>query len=92
MVLEEAAGDLASYRLYDNDLVDRDEFDELLAEARGRAGAIVARMRSGDIRRDPGPREGLRGHDVCPTYCDFAPICRRDRAPVTEEDFEVEDR
>jgi len=92
MVLDEAAGDLASYRLYDNDLADRGELDELLAEARSRAGAIVARMRSGDIRRDPGPREGLRGHDVCPTYCDFAPICRRDRAPVTEEDFEVEDR
>jgi ATP-dependent helicase/DNAse subunit B len=92
VVLDEAAGDLASYRLYDNDLIDQDELDELLAEARSRAGAIVARMRNGDIRRDPGPREGLRGHDVCPTYCDFAPICRRDRAPVTEEDFEVEDR
>ncbi|HWW67530.1 MAG TPA: PD-(D/E)XK nuclease family protein [Solirubrobacterales bacterium] len=92
MVLEEAADDLAAYRLYDNDLADRDELDELLAEARSRAGAIVARMRTGDIRRDPGPREGLRGHDVCPTYCDFAPICRRDRAPVTEEDFEVEER
>ncbi len=23
--------------------------------------------RTGDIRRDPGPRQGLRGHDVCPT-------------------------
>jgi RecB family exonuclease len=92
VILDEAADDLASYRLYDNDLADREQFDELLAEARSLAGAIVARMRSGDIRRDPGPREGLRGHDVCPTYCDFAPICRRDRAPVMEEDFEVEDR
>ena len=35
----------------------------------------------GEIRRDPGPRRGLRGHDVCPAFCDFAPICRRDRAP-----------
>ena len=43
------------------------------------------------IRRDPGPRPGLRGHDVCPEYCDFAPICRRERAPVSEEDREAED-
>jgi hypothetical protein len=61
-------------------------------EARRRAGAIVARMRAGDIRRDPGPREGLRDHDVCPTYCDFAPICRRDRGPVSEEDREPEEQ
>jgi hypothetical protein len=49
-------------------------------------------MRGGDIRRDPGPRPGLRGHDVCPTYCTFAPICRRDRAPSYIEDEEGEER
>ena len=50
-------------------------------------------MRRGDIRRDPGPRRGLRGHDVCPTFCDFAPICRRDRAPEEpSEDEEQEER
>jgi hypothetical protein len=43
-------------------------------------------MRRGDIRRDPGPRRGLRGHDVCPAFCEFAPICRRDRAPAEDED------
>ena len=43
-------------------------------------------MRAGEIRRDPGPRRGLRGHDICPPFCDFAPICRRDRAPQFEED------
>lgn len=91
-VLDEVAGALGSYRLYDNDLVDEAGLEELLAEARGRAGAIVSRMRSGEIRRDPGPRRGLRGHDVCPTFCEFAPICRRDRAPVSEEDFEGSDR
>ena len=60
----------------------------LLAEARERADRIVARMRAGDIRRDPGPRPGLRDHGVCPPFCDLAPICRRDRAPVEplEED------
>jgi ATP-dependent helicase/nuclease subunit B len=92
VVLDEAADELAAYRLYRNDLLDREEFEQLLADARRRAGAIVARMRSGDIRRDPGPRKGLRGHDTCPAFCEFAPICRRDRAPAFEEDYEVEDR
>ncbi|HEX7059838.1 MAG TPA: PD-(D/E)XK nuclease family protein [Solirubrobacterales bacterium] len=91
-VLDEAAENLSSYGLIRTDLVDATELEALLDEARSRAGAIVARMRRGDIRRDPGPREGLRGHDTCPTFCDFAPICRRDRAPVTDDDFEVEER
>jgi ATP-dependent helicase/nuclease subunit B len=91
-VLDEAVADLGSYGLVSTDLVEAAELEELLVEARQRAGAIVARMRQGDIRRDPGPRQGLRGHDICPAFCDFAPICRRDRAPVTEDDFEVEER
>jgi ATP-dependent helicase/DNAse subunit B len=85
-VREDAVGQLASYRLYDKDLLDGEGFEEMLADARQRAGEIVARMRRGDIRRDPGPRRGLRGHDVCPTFCTFAPICRRDRAPTEDED------
>ncbi len=91
-VLADAAGDLAGYGLYDRDLVDAEGWERLLADSRQRAGEIVARMRSGAIRRDPGPRPGLRGHDVCPTFCTFAPICRRDRAPQYEEDLEVEER
>ena len=73
-------------------MVDAEELEELLEESRRRAGAIVARMRGGEIRRDPGPRPGLRGHDVCPAFCTFAPICRRDRAPQYEEDEEGEER
>jgi len=92
VVAAEAAGDLAGYGLYDRDVVDAEELDELLAESRRRAGAIVARMRRGEIRRDPGPRRGLRGHDACPPFCTFAPICRRDRAPRYEEEEEVEER
>ncbi|MFN8162732.1 MAG: PD-(D/E)XK nuclease family protein [Solirubrobacterales bacterium] len=92
IVAEEAAGDLADYGLYEKDVVDDEGLEELLAESRRRAGEIVARMRAGDIRRDPGPRRGLRGHDACPPFCTFAPICRRDRAPQYEEDEEVEDR
>ncbi len=92
VALEQAADDLASYRLYDTDVVGNEEFEAMLDESKERAGAIVARMRTGDIRRDPGPRQGLRGHDVCPSFCEFAPICRRDRAPAMEEDEEAEER
>ena len=91
-VREDAAAQLASYGLYDNDLLDREGFDEMLIEARRRAGEIVARMRRGEIRRDPGPRAGLRGHDVCPAFCQFAPICRRDRAPAEAENGEWVER
>ncbi len=85
---EEAAELVASYGISRTDAVDRGEFDKLLADARRRAGAIVARMREGRIDRDPGPGPGLRGHGVCPRFCDFAPICRRDRAPVEASDDE----
>jgi RecB family exonuclease len=86
-----AAGDLAGYGLYPKDVVEPEGLEELLEETRRRAGEIVARIRAGDIRRDPGPRAGLRGHDTCPAYCAFAPICRRDRAPRYEEDAGAEE-
>ncbi len=85
-----SAGDLAGYDLYGPDVVEEAELEELMEEARRRGGAIVRRIRAGDIRRDPGPREGLRGHDICPTWCSFAPICRRDRAPSYVEREEGE--
>jgi ATP-dependent helicase/DNAse subunit B len=91
LVLEEGAADLSGYGLSKTDCVDREEFDEMLADARRRAGEIVARMRAGQIDRDPGPREGLRNHGICPAFCDFAPICRRDRAPVEPVSDEEED-
>jgi ATP-dependent helicase/DNAse subunit B len=81
LVLREAP-DLDAYGLAGPDLVDREQLEATLEDARRRAGEIVARMRRGDIRRDPGPRRGLPGHGVCPPFCDFAPICRRDRAPA----------
>ena len=91
LVLEDAAAELGGYGLAKTDSVDREEFDELLTDARRRAGEIVARMRAGQIDRDLGPREGLRTHGVCPAFCDFAPICRRDRAPVEPLSDEEED-
>jgi ATP-dependent helicase/DNAse subunit B len=92
LVLDEAAEGLASFGLARTDLVDSEGLAELLDDARRRAGEIVARMRRGDIRRDPGPRRGLRGHGVCPPFCDFAPICRRDRAPIEPREEEAEER
>jgi ATP-dependent helicase/DNAse subunit B len=91
-VLDEASADLSSHGLARTDVLDRDGFEELLDDARRRAGEIVARMHGGDIRRDPGPRQGLRGHGVCPPFCDFAPICRRDRAPVEAREEDDEER
>jgi PD-(D/E)XK nuclease superfamily len=91
LVREDAAAELAGYGLSRTDKVDPGKFDELLAEARRRAGEIVARMRSGRIDRDPGPRPGLRNHGVCPQFCEFAPICRRDRAPAEPASDEEED-
>ncbi len=85
-----SAGELAGYDLYGPDVVDEAELEELMEDARRRGGEIVRRIRAGDIRRDPGPREGLRGHDICPTWCTFAPICRRDRAPSYVEREESE--
>jgi len=86
------AQDLAGYGLSKTDVVEPDELEELLEDSRRRGGAIVARMRAGEIRRDPGPRPGLRGHDVCPAYCTFASICRRDRAPQYMDDEGEDER
>jgi RecB family exonuclease len=86
------AESLAGYDISSTDIVEPEELEELLDDSRRRAGAIVARMRTGEIRRDPGPRPGLRGHDVCPAYCTFASICRRDRAPHYIDDEDGEDR
>ena len=82
---------MASYGISRTDTVDPQEFEELLADARRRASEIVARMREGRIDRDPGPGAGMRGHGICPRFCDFAPICRRDRAPVEAADEDEED-
>jgi RecB family exonuclease len=90
VVAKGSAGDLSGYDLYRGDVVEEPELEELLAQTRERAEAIVGRIRAGEIRRDPGPREGLRGHDQCPTWCSFAPICRRDRAPSYVEREENE--
>ena len=90
VIAKSSAGDLAGYDLVRSDLIDDDDLETVLDETRERGGRIVARIRAGDIRRDPGPRAPLKGHDQCPTWCSFAPICRRDRAPSYVEREENE--
>ncbi|HEU5251772.1 MAG TPA: PD-(D/E)XK nuclease family protein [Solirubrobacterales bacterium] len=90
-VLDEDRDDLGSYPLVRTDVLDREGFEAEIENARARASRIVARMRGGEIARDPGPREGLRNHDVCPRYCALAPVCRRDRTPVVDEEREPEE-
>jgi ATP-dependent helicase/DNAse subunit B len=92
VVSSEVAGELSGYNLYGGDVVEPEALEKVLEDSRQRAGAIVARIRDGEIRRDPGPRPGLRGHDVCPAWCTFASICRRDRSPRYEEDDEGDER
>jgi ATP-dependent helicase/DNAse subunit B len=88
---EEASELLEDLPLYDSDLLSDDEFEAALEGAAGRATRAVARMRGGQIERDPGPPEGVRGHGQCPKYCEFAPICRRERAPFFLPEEEEED-
>jgi RecB family exonuclease len=90
VVARSSAGDLAGYDPVRGDIVDDEALEALMEETRERGGAIVSRIRAGDIRRDPGPRAPLKGHDQCPTWCSFAPICRRDRAPSYVEREENE--
>ena len=77
---------------YDNDRLSGEEFEAALRDAAKRATAAVHRMRAGDIDRDPGPPVGLKGHNQCPRFCTFAPICRRERAPffVPQDEEEEE--
>ncbi|MFN8159943.1 MAG: PD-(D/E)XK nuclease family protein [Solirubrobacterales bacterium] len=71
-VLAEAAELLDGYPLVSTDRLDEEAFATCLKEARETSSGAVARMRSGDITRDPLGEE-------CPRWCGFAPICRRER-------------
>jgi ATP-dependent helicase/DNAse subunit B len=74
---------VAELGLVRTDKKGEDDFEQSLADAEARAIAAAARMRAGDIDRDP-----LNGE--CPKYCTFQPICRLERAlgVVGDEDSE----
>ena len=72
----------------DKDVVDD---ERVRGAARGRAGRATADRRPDPRRRHP-PRPARR-HE-CPTFCTFAPICRRDRGLIAdpEEELREEER
>jgi hypothetical protein len=75
-VLGEARDELLdSGSVVSTDVMDRDAFEATLDAAREKAADVVGRMRDGEVRRNP-----LGG--VCPRWCTFQPICRRERAPL----------
>lgn len=65
------------------DRIDDEAFDAALEAAKTTAQEIVAEMRAGRIRRDP-----LRGD--C-GYCEYASVCRIERAARIEDDEDEED-
>jgi hypothetical protein len=75
-ILDEATGELLDAgSVVSTDVVDRDAFERTLEAARETATDVVTRMRDGQVTRNP-----LGG--VCPRWCTFQPICRRERAPL----------
>lgn len=73
----ERNGVLEGERFVNRDFLDDDAFDAALTAARQRASEIAGSMRAGAIDRDP-------IDDKCPKYCRFQPICRRERALVSD--------
>ena len=87
MVLKEAEGTLLSSdkeHHYRTDFLEREEFDEILEEARSRAASHVAEIHAGDIGRRP--RNG-----ECPRWCDLAPVCRIERGAAVPDPEEEEE-
>lgn len=58
---------------------DADDFEEVLNAARDKAVEVGTDIRAGHLARRP--------HDgTCPPYCDFHPICRRERGEKNPEE------
>ena len=64
---------------YKTDALDGPEFEATLEAAHATAADVVGRMRDGKVTRNP-----LGG--VCPRWCTFQPICRRERAPLADRE------
>jgi RecB family exonuclease len=78
LLRKELEGDLAPLGPRKRDHLDDERFEAALDDARTRAEAIISAIRGGVVARDP-----IGGK--CPDYCDFQPICRRERALPEEE-------
>lgn len=84
LLRKELADDLAPFGPRSRDHLDDERFEQALDDARARAEEIIGSIRRGEITRDP-----IGG--TCPDWCDFQPICRRERGlPEEEPDPEPE--
>ena len=69
-IVDAAEGDVLPPGLTRTDVVEHEEFEEVLVNARAQAGERVLRIRAGDVRHDPS--DGT----FCRTFCDYSGICR----------------
>jgi ATP-dependent helicase/DNAse subunit B len=67
-----------------DDAVEAEAFEEALERARTDAVEYGAKMRAGAITRNP-------LENKCPTWCEYQPICRRERALGIEDEAQGSD-
>jgi ATP-dependent helicase/nuclease subunit B len=83
LLRKELADELAGLDPRPNDHLDDEAFEAALDEAREKAEDIIDSIHSGKVIRDP-----LGGS--CPDWCNFQPICRRERGLPEEEPWSEE--
>lgn len=72
LLRKEARADLPGFAR--NDYLEEEQFWGQVETARGRARAMVGRIRAGDVSHDP------KGGFPCPSWCELWPMCRVQRS------------
>jgi ATP-dependent helicase/DNAse subunit B len=83
LLRKELADELAGLDPRPKDQLDDEAFEQTLDEAKTKAEQIIGSIQSGKVIRDP-----LGGS--CPDWCNFQPICRRERGLPEEEPWSEE--
>jgi ATP-dependent helicase/DNAse subunit B len=83
LLRKELIDELAGLDPRPKDHLDDEAFENVLDEAQAKTEEIIAGVQSGRVVRDP-----IGGS--CPDWCDFQPICRRERGLPDEEPFSEE--
>ncbi len=78
LLQKDSSDDLKPLDPRPGDQLDPEKFEQALGAARSRAEEMITAIRAGEVKRDP-----LGGK--CPSYCDYQPICRRERGLPEEE-------
>ena len=84
LIQKSAQEDLEALDPRPRDHLKEEDFEAALEMARARAAEITDLIQAGDIGRRP-------LEDRCPKYCEFQPICRRERGLPEEEPAREED-